>query len=528
VKDSVPFVVPVTDDTLVSFGMPESMRGKIKVVDKLLISGESVEKFSIFLNVDVVVSDTGASFSSTYHGRIDVTNVNHSRRFSMYLLANHKYKIMDGQEQSLTVPFYSYYDTATGACDSVNSYSYTNPTDGTITTSDSIQRTSVDTDGSISNVNVGSSSGQSQYVYAAYGDDIAGGIASLSSDSSPDNSGQTVTHNRYWGEYYGTNGDLLLRANGDTVHQSPLNSESKLVNLKAAPFNFTSAPAAPVQRSRWSSSTYDSNTQSSTNEQVTEVQALGGAWIPVSRYTWNWNGTTQQSTQTNEVYNFGTSSWDNTPVWGTSLVYKSGLTWSGGDTVYYQNESTYLNEGNNSYWIQTMYPGYVVPTAVAKFGKNYFVTNEYPLDAILPLASAYTTNYKLIQEEGDTSQWSWTDWEGKTQTSSYTNYSYYLNHTKNGENPIRLDSADGDINISDKLSSYEMYYWNNGKTDKVKGYFLRTTGNVPPYFTQPSATLIDRVDAKLNYVLEKARTLSGADFKTQLDISRGDPTAGKF
>jgi hypothetical protein len=209
-------------------------------------------------------------------------------------------------------------------------------------------------------------------------------------------------------------------------------------------------------------------------------------------------------------------------------VYKSGSTWSGGDTVYYQNESTYLNEGNNSYWIQTMYPGYVVPTAVAKFGKNYFVTNEYPLDAILPLASAYTTNYKLIQEEGDTSQWSWTDWEGKTQTSSYTNYSYYLNHTKNGENPIRLDSADGDINISDKLSSYEMYYWNNGKTDKVKGYFLRTTGNVPPYFTQPSATLIDRVDAKLNYVLEKARTLSGADFKTQLDISRGDPTAGKF
>jgi hypothetical protein len=73
-----------------------------------------------------------------------------------------------------------------------------------------------------------------------------------------------------------------------------------------------------------------------------------------------------------------------------------------------------------------------------------------------------------------------------------------------------------------------MYYWHNGTTTKEKGYFYRTTGALPPYFTQPSTTLVNQVDGNLQAAMGSALALDGTAYTAPLAICLAGPATGAF
>jgi hypothetical protein len=118
--------------------------------------------------------------------------------------------------------------------------------------------------------------------------------------------------------------------------------------------------------------------------------------------------------------------------------------------VYYCQGSESYTEASTSYHQTNYYKGFVVPAPEYKFGKGYYIRYEYPLKNVLPLAGTYATDYKLIQEEGETSNSTWIDMNGDSQNWSWTNYTFYLNKnsrdldgdgTIDAEDPIRFDAS---------------------------------------------------------------------------------------
>jgi len=204
--------------------------------------------------------------------------------------------------------------------------------------------------------------------------------------------------------------------------------------------------------------------------------------------------------------------------------------WTAGDTVYYWKSGNSYTENGINYWQTDFYKGYVVPEPETRFGKSYWLSYEYPLGRLLPLSASYATQYKLIQEEGETWTNSWTDWDGVTRDWSWTNFQYYLNKTsrdlngdgaidsEDSEDPVRYDDT-FDIRL-DKLSQYDMYYWGNGEMSKVKAYFLRTTGALPDYFTSPSTVAIDAVNHALNSLMDSAYSIGIDTYASKIEAAK--------
>jgi len=345
--------------------------------------------------------------------------------------------------------------------------------------------------------------------------------------TNPDGTSTSHAEDYYWGEYYDQNGELLRRDNGNSRLWVPVWDEASSTNLST--LGYTVAPETYSTRSYskregdiwyqyrerktgsgWEAYAreYRESTPEGTWDCITQKWD-GNGWIndykwsyPASGSYFSWSGTGW----TVMVGYPQNGSW--------SFIYKSNTTpgeWTAGDAVYYWKSQYSYTSNDIYYWQTDFYQGYVVPTPVHRFGKDYWVNYEYPLGRLLPLVEPYATQYKLIQEEGRTDNGTWFDWEGNEQTYSWTSYQYYLNKstrviadaTLPAEDPIRYEDA-FDIQLNDKLSQNDMYYWGNGTMSKVKAYFVRTTGALPDYFSAPSTTAIDNVNLKLNALMDSA------------------------
>ena len=522
------FSIPFGDDQLIEMlDMPDDMRGLYTTTVRFNIKGETAEAFKIY--GDIVLSGGNSSsglINLNVKTRFDIVCSGSDSTIEMYIWIdmNQSYS---GETYTMTMPMYVTFDSTTGACTMVSSSN----DNGVIYSM--IEETKVAADGSISNVNASLNDGVLRYLHVAYGDDTAGGIASMNSWTNTyinfDGSTTTRDEDYYWGEYYDQNGELLRRDNGNSRLWVPVGDESYYTNLKN--LGYQVAPEVYSTRSygKYENETWYQYRERRTSEGNWEAYARnysvsnddswewitqkldGGVWE--NYYKWSY------SAMNGSYYSWNGSDWiimNGYPQNDScSFIYKSDSNpgvWTAGDTVYYWKSGDSYSVGDISYWQTDFYKGYVVPTPENRFGKSYWINYEYPLGQLLPLSPTYAAQYKLIQEEGLTHTNSWVDWNGATQEWSWTNYQYYLNKTSrdlngdglmDGEDPIRYDDT-FDIRLDDKLSQYDMYYWANGKMSKVKAYFVRTTGALPDYFCTPSTVAIDKVNQKLNDLMNSA------------------------
>jgi len=505
------FTVPVTSaDLLNLFAMPASMAQGMKVNARMLVTGSDRDHFTIWAFIDGSIEDSEgqpAPVTFVVKSRMDVESVSGGKLLDFYM----NVKTQMGGEEAV-MPFYAHYNTATGACDMVQKYESPDHQDpAVIHTYEGIQRSTVGPGGSITSVNLSRFDGEAQGLRVAYGDDVAGGIASLSPGTYNGLPASFLT-----GEYYGRNGHLLKVVDGSTNLWVPAWDEGVPV-FNVRTLGYTQAPDLLQRRSFW---------DGTTGYTQTEVRSSSGTWVPVYRTRWVDSGRESQ-------YSDDGVSWTDTSgyAWQRSLVFQAGndpAQWSGGDAVYYWKASRWESTGGVSATIDDLYQGYVVPAPVHRFGRDFFTTDEYPLDTLLPLQGTFAQDYQLIRQEGNTDTWTWTDQDGKERSNSWTAYSFYLNFHQAEGAPIQYSRDEGDINLDNSLSSHDMYYWHDGTETKVKGYFLRTTAAVPEYFTQPDASLVHRVDGQLTQAIEAAYSLDISVYADQMKVALGDPTEGRL
>ena len=545
------FEIPVTDDDLIAVAkLPDAYRGIFTASARFKITGETGSAFQIYCDFSLSGSQGSASLLCTAKTRFDITTEGSDSKMDMYFLIGTEQS--DGvNTMSNEIPVYASYDSKTGACSMVAKQ------DSGGSTLVSIQETKVDAvDGSISNINTNIANGIPSYLHVAYGNDTAGGIASVSPFSYDSNGdGTPEDHDSYWGEYYNSNGELICRTNGDNNIYAPVGDITRYTNLQD--LGYTTPPEIYSIRYH---STYEDDQYFWYNERKTSTgwevftrkyytsdgesqtytttiqEKSGEVWVDVYRASWDGTGGEQS-----EVYWDG-SSWQpgagpyrNYDSWDFMFKATPGV-WSTGDAIYYYKEGISYTESEITYNQTNFYKGYVVPAPDTKLGKSFYISYEYPLRNVLPLAGSYATDYKLIQEEGTTYSDSWTDWEGNHQTWSWTNYSYYLNKNSRDldgdgvidpESPIRFDE-NFDIKL-DKLSQYDIYYWHNGEIEKTKGYFVRISSQdaLPDYLSTPDTTVINMVDGKLQTLLDSAYFNSATAYDAQIETA-GNAAAGVF
>lgn len=538
------FTLPVTDDDLITyFGMPETLRGVYTVAARMQIKGSSATKIAIYGDISMTGTYSGYTISMAIKTRFDVEYLESDSTMDMYFYIDGTQTSPEYGTYVIKQPMYARYDSKTGSCITACDYSY-----GTSRYS-SIQSTKVGADGSVSNLNASYQNAIPSYLHAAYGNDTAGGVASMSSYT---DSCDNTTYSYFWGEYYDQNGELIRRDNGSGNLWVPVYNESSYTNLSS--LGYTSAPET------FSVRTYG-QTVDGTWWNFRERKLSSGAWEAYSREFGTWDGTTSiWTTQKKEGSNWvdsyrwvwssttGSSwyeSWNGSswvtcsypPYDSWSFMFKADSavgTWTAGDSVYYWKSSNSTEENGTYYYTTDFYKGYVVPTPETRFGKQYWLSYEYPLKRVLPLSSDYAVQYKLIQEEGETHTSTWTDWEGVQQNWSWTNYSYYLNKNERDldgdgvvdtEDPIRYDSV-CDIRL-DKLSQYDMYYWKDNEMEKVRAHFVRTTGTLPDYFSKPSTATIDTIDTALKAIMDDAYTVGISEYQAKIDEAK-TATEGVF
>ncbi len=333
--------------------------------------------------------------------------------------------------------------------------------------------------------------GMSESTHVAYGNDIYGGIASLFSMTMPTNPPSTMDF--YWGEYYNASGELIRRDNGSTSLWAPdaqITQHQK--NIKTLEPGLSALPDKIYTREK-----YDS-VQDKT---VYEYKIDDGSWKSLADYG---------STTDPNIYWFG--------FYFKTDTAPSGP-WAPRDGVYFMEKNEAIEQPNEWLGMTTWYLGYEVPSSQNLFDKSLYITKEYPLDKLLPISNAFS-GYKLIQNELSSNEWTWTDWEGNSKTETYYFYKFYLNNGNVvGNSPDTFDLGFGDIEFNDNnLSQTDVYYFNNGNLTKVKGYFFRTTGDVPPYFTPPVEDAVAQVTSGMQAALEEARTRSVEDY-TNMAVS---------
>ena len=506
------FTIPVGDEELVEyFGMPDAYRNNFTVTARLKIQGDSETAFSIFGRYTFSGTMYGIQLSVTADTRFDVAYDGADSRMDMYfnMVQSQTY---NSQTRSQSSPLYAFYDSKTGTCRMASDYMVDE--DGTPLRRAYVQESVVGADGSVSTVNMDLENGVPRYLHVAYGNDAAGGIASMNSWTD-DSDG--LSYDYFWGEYYDENGELLRRDNGESRIWVPVYDESRYANLKD--LGYAVPPETLSVRSHW-------ETTEGSHYYIKERKADDGSWVNSSRASY-----------TPPAYEWSYEEWDGSS-WVASDANTNGLAfmfkadpaegvWTAGDTVYYWQGDSYY-EADGIYYAQyELYQGYVVPVPLERFGKNYWMRFEYPLKRVLPLSPSYAAKYSLIQEEGDTYSSTWTDEDGNEEDWSYTQYSYYLNRNErdidgdgvaDAEDPIRFEES-FDVELSN-LSQYDMYYWNGTDFDKKRAYFVGTTGALPDYFSAPSTDLISGVDAQLSALMDRAYSLGVEEYLEKIEEAK--------
>jgi hypothetical protein len=371
---------------------------------------------------------------------------------------------------------YAEVDAATGACTLIDNQGGNDASDI------GISLTEIGSDGSITNTNIWKYGNRSQ-LYVAYGDDTAGGIASnFRDDSVP-----STPIDNYWGEYYDSNGNIIYRANGQTELWAPdTTSSTNLYTVLGSP---SSAPEIIFVGAKWNSGAAKYDYAVSTDK-IT--------WIA-----------------------FNSNSSDS---WAWGWYSKKGSNWAFGDAYYYWQN--YENGTAGGYdFIYQLYAGFRVPEPITFNSKTYYVSNEYPLRNLLPIADAYKNTFAIKQKEGETYTYpAWTDPDGTQHTNSWTNYTYWLENLNATDPKVETcDIADGDINLNDKLSQYDMYYYNAGVMSKIHSYLFRTTSNLPPYFSNPG-TIAGYVKTNLEDAMKRAAVIDYSSYADYIkDSLASDP-----
>jgi len=184
-----------------------------------------------------------------------------------------------------------------------------------------------------------------------------------------------------------------------------------------------------------------------------------------------------------------------------------------------------IQSGDSSYYTATLETfettkeityrrAWVVPDFQSVFGVDIYMDTSYPLVNLLPLTDPTMT---LMQKEGDTSTWDWTDWEGNLQTSSYTWYEYWV---EAGGDPQVFDPADGDINLSDKMQLSDYWEWDQTTSDwkQTKVYEYRTPTQLPSFFQDPAdSASVQSVLTSLDSLAQSAKGVSVTPYLQVID-----------
>jgi len=475
------FSAPIDATALADiFKIPVNMALSMTVSNKCVIKGSDPKDIVLYCKISIKNS----------HGTIPISakvGIKTAADSSVRLTVNLDIAIGGGMTQRMYVDF----DSATSACTSVVSMQDSSGADqGTF-----IRTATLGGDGSISTVNrsTGSSSGVSPmpgFTHIAYGDDNYGGIASLSSFTNPLNS---TTNDFYYGEYYNSSGNLMRRDNGNSAVWS---IDSQVLdhqkNISSLGIPSSPLPTHIYVREKTGGTGYQHSTNGTT---WTDFAAGSYGYVDPNNY---WNGF---------YYKANTAS--------TSL--------SPGDALYYLEKIESISDGDYV-GKSTYYLGYVVPTATTLFGKSLYLDYEYPLNSLLPIVG----NYTLIQKQvGDSQSFTWEDWEGNSITNTFAYYLYYLNNNSSG---LKDQIEPGlDIDLSNNLTNYDVYYFSGGKLSQAKGYFFRTSQDLPGYFTPLTSTVttaIGGVKTKLTDLMNTALALDSADYASLLVSLAGDSVLG--
>lgn len=470
------FSVPVSAADLASiFKIPAQNISSMSVSNKCVIKGDDANNFLLYANVKVSHGQQGGVTVRVKANIITNTDGSTTMRINLDITMG----------QNMNQKMYVEYSSKDG--DSLSVVSIPNPMGGQM----AMIQESIVVGSQVTTINrFTGGTGMPESTHVAYGNDSYGGIASLFNMTPP--GGQAMDF--YWGEYYNATGELIRRDNGSTTLWAP---ESQMTdhqkNVKALEPGSSSPPAKIYTREKPDSgaTAYEYSLDNSTWKTLT-----GYGYTDANNY---WFGFYYKT--------------DTAP---------SGA-WITGDGVYFMEKNEAISDPAGWIGLTTWYLGYEIPASQSLFGKNLYITKEYPLDKLLPISNTFA-GYSLIQNEQSSTSWTWTDWEGNSKTDTYYTYKFYLNNDNdNGNSRNTCDLALGDIEFNDNnLSQNDVYYFNNGNLTKVKGYFFRTTGDVPPYFTTPDQTAVNQVTTGMQDALNTARGKTESDYTDKIVSLSGD------
>lgn len=217
----------------------------------------------------------------------------------------------------------------------------------------------------------------------------------------------------------------------------------------------------------------------------------------------------QDTQETNLYYQIsGSEEWieittNNSIDWGYySFYFSNGENISSlstpGDRKYdyfdYKWEST---EGGYSY-IKEFKTTYIIPEASSYFGKEYFLSQKYPLDKLLPLSAEYREKFEIYQKELDSREYDW-DEDGEIDNVWYDLEFWLESLTDDGGNTTNNSEFNEDADIKlNGLDQEEFYYWDSAtlQSYEVNSYVYRTNeGLLPDFFNFENEDLV--TDAKL-------------------------------
>jgi hypothetical protein len=475
------FSAPITAQTLADiFKLPSNIAAGMSVSNKCVIKGSDLNDLTLYCKISVNTGHSTVSISA----KVGIKTASNS---SVRLTVN----LDIGFGNNMTQRMYVDFDSATGACTSVVSMQNSGGADqGTF-----IRTSTIGSDGSISTVNRSTGSSEMpSFTHIAYGDDYYGGIASLFSDPEP--SDTSKLNDFYYGEYYNSSGNLIRRDSGSSkIWVQSVDNQQDLAAL-----GLSSAPKRVYIREKWNATDSKSEYQ----------------------YSYSMLGDGSDSTSYLDLPGYGYTGAGQSP-YTYGLYYKSNpAEWSIGDGIYQCEKIESISEGD---YIgrTTYYLGYKVPSKTNLFGKEFYLDYEYPLNSLLPIVGNYTLQQKQI---GKTQTFTWKDWDGNSMTNTYANYIYYLNNKSAGSTDLEPGL---DIDLSNNIMSYDVYYFTGGKLSKAKGYFFRTSQDLPGYFTPLTTAATDAiagVKTELQALMTSALALSSADYTPLLVSLSGDAVLG--
>lgn len=194
---------------------------------------------------------------------------------------------------------------------------------------------------------------------------------------------------------------------------------------------------------------------------------------------------------------------DNTNCWGYYSFYYSdseniSSLSSPGDRKYDYFDYSWEDTENGYSYIKEFKTTYIVPEASNYFGNEYFLSQKYPLDQLLPLSAEYSEKFELYQKELDSETYDW-DEDGEIDYVWY-DLEFWLESLTDDEGNTTNNSEfneDADIKLNG-LDQEEFYYWDSAtlQSYEVYSYVYRTNeGLLPDFFNFSNESLV--TNAKL-------------------------------